>query len=115
MHPLCCYVFTSPLSKIQNLAGATGKCHATQHLGHQTLGVADSSEVVIQGAYVDGVRALGFIARGPYVKGMNLYVSKLYPRKVGPSKKTYSIRRLILPPWCSNPFNLLGVHTIVLV
>ena len=64
---LCCYVSTSPLSKIQNLAGATGTCHAPQHLGRQTHGVADSSEVVLQGAYVDGVRALGVIARGPYL------------------------------------------------
>ena len=57
------------LNKIQNLAGATGKCHAPQHIGHQTLGDlgdADSSEVVFKGAYVDGVRALGVIARGPF-------------------------------------------------
>ena len=56
-------VLLRSLKQIQNLAGATGKCNAPQHLGHQTL---DSSEVVFKGAYVDGLRALGVIARGPF-------------------------------------------------
>ena len=74
------------LRSLKNLAGATGKCHAPQHLGHQTLGDlgdAGSSEVVFKGAYVDGLRALGVIARGPVLKGINLYGSKLNPGKVG--------------------------------
>ena len=62
-------VLLRSLKQIQHLAGATGKCNAPQHLGHQTLGDlgdADSSEVVFKGAYVDGLRALGVIARGPF-------------------------------------------------
>ena len=46
-----CYltISTSSLNNIQNQAGATGKCHAPPYLGHQTLGVAASSEVGLRG------------------------------------------------------------------
>ena len=44
---------------------------------------ADSSEVVFKGAYVDGLRALGVIARGPFLTGINLYGSKFNSGKVG--------------------------------
>ena len=68
-----CYAAMFPqIFLIRYLAGTTGKCHApqaTQHLEFLTL-----SEFVFEGAYVDGLRALSVIARGPYLKGMDQWI-----------------------------------------